>query len=98
MLAHTDPKSLVIVDRADKLLFPQRPVIYPLRSEATYAALPKLSGAAPLYYYGITFPEKDLDFLRSEKLPPLGLTIEKVLELQEESLYYLRPLPAPSHP
>jgi len=98
VLAATEPESLIIVDRADKLLFPDRRVIYPLRSDATYAALPKLRGRAYLYYYGITLPEADLEYLRSDKLPPLGLTIEPVLTTRDESLYRLRPLSAPSRP
>lgn len=98
VLAATEPDALIIVDRADKLLFPERRVMYPLRSETTFAALPKLLGRAPLYYFGITFPEKDLDYLRREKLPPLGLTIEPVSQFREESLYSLRPLPPASAP
>jgi len=94
VLAKTEKNALIVVDRADKLFFPDRSVIYPLRSEQTYAALGDLGRHVPLYYFGIAFPEKDLEYLRQEKLPPLGLTIEPVLSFGEEALYALPRLPA----
>jgi hypothetical protein len=87
---HTPSDALIVVDRADKFLFPQRKVIVTLRSEATYAALDKLKGRVPLYYFGITFPEADLRYLREEKLPPLGLSVEPVVSFGEETLYELK--------
>jgi len=83
----TEKDAIIVADRADKLIFPQRMVITPLRSEATYQALGKLKNHAPLYYYGITLPEKDVSYLRQEKLPPLGLGIKIIRTFQEETLY-----------
>ncbi|HSD12389.1 MAG TPA: hypothetical protein VLC10_02415, partial [Patescibacteria group bacterium] len=85
IVAKTPEPSLVIVDRADKYVWPDRPVITPLRADSTYAALVTLRRFASLYYFGITFPEKDLAWLRTEKLPPLGLTIEPVETFGEET-------------
>lgn len=84
----TSPRALIIVDRADKFLWPDRAVMYPLRDEATYALLPKLSRFADLYYYGITFPEQDLRYLNEEKLPPLGLSVAPVRTFGQETLYH----------
>lgn len=92
IFAATPEQAIIVADRADKYLFPERRVIVPLRSEATYAALGRLKHAAPLYYFGITFPESDLAWLRTVKLPPLGLTIEPVLTIGEESLYRFDPI------
>lgn len=87
IVAATPGHALIVVDRADKYLFPERRVMLRLRSEATYAAIGLLEHAVPIYYFGITFPEADLTWLREDKLPPLGLTIEPVLTLGEETLY-----------
>jgi hypothetical protein len=93
VLELTEGNSLVVVDRADKLLFPDRAVIYPLRSAETYAMLPRLVAAVPVYYYGITLPPEDLEYLRGSKLPPLGLTIDPVISFEQETLYVFRPTP-----
>ncbi len=89
VLAVTEEEAVIIVDRADKFLWPDRHVVYPLRSEETYAAMPKLAAGAPLYYFGITLPEGDLVYLNTEKLPPLGLQIEHVVTVEDESLYHI---------
>jgi len=89
VLVQTPHDAVFIVDRADKLFFPERSVRYPLRSEATYALLPQIVEIAPLYYYGITFPQADLDYLNNVRLPQLGLRIQYLKTYEEESLYRL---------
>lgn len=91
----TPKASVIIVDRADKYVFPDRPVITPLRADSTYAALDVLQRHAAIWYFGITFPERDLAWLREEKLPPLGLGIEPVKTFGEETLYRLAPTGQP---
>lgn len=92
VLQLTEPDAVIIVDRADKLFFPYRQVRYPLRDEETYALMPTLVLHAPLYYYGITFPETDMEYLNGEKLKLLGLQIELVHTFDEESLYRIYPI------
>lgn len=87
VLKQTPSDSVIIVDRADKLFFPDRHIRYPLRLEQTYELMPRLANAIPLYYFGITFPEKDINYLNQTKLPPLGLQIEFVKTYGMESLY-----------
>jgi len=87
LLAATPEDAVIVVDRADKILFPARLVRQPLRSDATYALLPTLAAARPLYYFGITLPPTDLDYLNQVRLPPLGLRLEPVSEHGIESLY-----------
>lgn len=82
----TDENAIVIVDRADKFVFPSRRVVTPLRSEQTYRAMPQLEQTAPLYYFGITLPQKDLDYLNQVKLLG-GLKIEQVETVLDETLY-----------
>lgn len=94
VVAQTPKGSVVIVDRADKYVFPDRAVITPLRAESTYASLDVLKRHAAIWYFGITFPDADLAWLREEKLPPLGLGIEPVKTYGEETLYRLPPLDA----
>ena len=85
----TQSDSIIIVDRADKYLWPERQVIVPLRSEQTYRHLPDLVAATPLYYFGITFPESDLNYFQSTVLEPINLKIINVLTIGEESLYLI---------
>lgn len=87
VLEHTESEAVVIVDRADKYLFPHRRVIVPLRTDSTYAAMPVLASVIPLYYFGITFPESDLTYLNEIKLAELGLMIEPVTTVRDETLY-----------
>lgn len=87
VLALTEPGAVIVVDRADKFLWPERRVVQPLRSETTYQAMPALVSAGPLYYFGITFPLSDLVYLNDLKLKELGLSIEHVETIGEESLY-----------
>jgi hypothetical protein len=82
-----DARPVIIVDRADKFLFPACRVIVPLRSDATYAILSVLRDVVPLYYYGITFPDRDVEYLNTVILPSHHLRIEHVETMEEESLY-----------
>lgn len=87
ILANTETDAVVIVDRADKYVFPYRQVIVPLRSDSTYAILPTLVPVVPVYYFGITLPEKDLSHLNEVILAPMHLKASLIVTEQEESLY-----------
>lgn len=83
----TEPDAVIVVDRGDKLFFPYRRVRYPLRDEETYALMPRIVLRAPLYYYGITLPQIDVDYLNDVKLGALGLKIEPIETFDIETLY-----------
>lgn len=85
-----EPEALIVVDRADKLFFPHR-VTYPLRSDQTYDLMPRAVQMVPVYYYGITLPERDLTYLNERKLKERGLRIEWIQTFDEESLYRIEP-------
>lgn len=87
VLSITPEDSVIVVDRADKLFFPDRHVHYPLRSEVTYNLIPKIASTKPLFYYGITFPQSDIDYLNQTKLKNLELKIEPIKTFNEETLY-----------
>jgi hypothetical protein len=87
ILARTQPESVMIVDRSDKIFFPWRRVRYPLRDEVTYKLMPQILEFVPLYYYGITFPQRDLDYLNEKKLFKQALRIEFLKTYGSESLY-----------
>lgn len=87
ILAMTEEYAIFITDFDDKYLFPERRIVYPLRSELTYAHLDTLANAAPLYFYGITFPESDITFLTETRLQPLGLRIQPVKTFGVQTLY-----------
>lgn len=90
VLRYTEENSVIIVDRGDKLFFPHRHVWYPLRDEATYSAMPSLLESTDLYYYGITFPQTDLDYLNGSRLKKMRLGIELVETYGDESLYRIK--------
>lgn len=77
---------VVIVDHADKFLFPTCRVIVPLRAESTYAIIPTLVDGG-LYYFGLTLPEVDVAHLNDVKLKEMDLHIELVETLQDQTLY-----------
>lgn len=92
IFAHTEQDAVVVVDRADKFVWPYRAVIQPLRSETTYTAMPAVAAAAPLYYFGITLPADDMTYLNTVKLAGLGLRIDLVTTVGDESLYRITPV------
>lgn len=87
VISQTESNAIIITDTADKYLWPQRMVIVPLRNETTYKSIPSLLREAPLYYFGITLPQTDLDYLNSKKLFELGARIEVVITAKDETLY-----------
>lgn len=93
ILASTEDDAIVVVDRADKYVFPDRRVIVPLRSESTYAALPTMLEYAPVYYFGITLPAVDLEYLNTQKLVGAKVQIEYLETIGDESLYKFILLP-----
>jgi hypothetical protein len=93
ILSATEQGAVVVADRADKFLWPDRRVITPLRSETTFSALPDVARTAPLYYFGVTFPVKDLNYLNERRLRELGLRIIAVTAMREETLYRISPVP-----
>jgi len=89
----TERDSVIVVDRADKLFFPYRRVLYPLRDDATYALMPRIALRVPLYYYGITLPQTDVDWLNADRLAKLGLKIDAVHTFRIETLYRVSQTP-----
>ncbi|MBN1585415.1 hypothetical protein JW899_03550 [Candidatus Uhrbacteria bacterium] len=87
-------RKLTVTDRADKYLWPERPVIYPLRSDSTWEALAHLvPRMGQVHYFGVTFPERDMEWLNTVKLPPLKLRIRLVEGMGDESLYVFEAQP-----
>lgn len=91
VIARTEEDAIVIVDRSDKFIFPHRRVVTPLREESTYRAMPELVNSAPLYYFGITLPEEDVEYLNTAKLAGMNLRIEHIATVLDESLYRIIP-------
>lgn len=95
VLELTEEDSVIIVDRADKIFYPERLVRYPLRDDLTYELMPRIVIRAPLYYYGITFPESDIEYLNTKKLAEMDLQIELIQTFDQETLYRIYPQPVP---
>ncbi|KPJ85891.1 hypothetical protein AMJ57_01405 [Parcubacteria bacterium SG8_24] len=92
----TEVGSLIVVDRADKTLFPDRAVLQPLRDERTYRIIGETAHRIPVYYFGITFPERDLSYLHEVKLKPWDLMLEPIEGFGERTLYRIKPSVAAS--
>lgn len=90
VLSLVPEQGIIITDRSDKIFFPKRRVLVPLRSEQTYTAIPLLMEHVPVYYYGITLPEKDLTFLNEQILLPHGVRMQFIQSFGVESLYYFQ--------
>ena len=89
LLSLIEPEAIVITDRGDKLLFPERRVRVPLRDETTMRLLPTYVEHGPVYYYGITLPPQDFEFLDHQVLAPQGLMVHFVKTFDAESLYLI---------
>lgn len=90
VLEKTEADSIIIVDMADKYLWPERSVVEPLRSEVTYQMIPILIESAPLYYFGLTLPLEDLNYLNNEKLAEDRVVITPILQVSNETLYNIK--------
>ncbi|PIX61990.1 hypothetical protein CO057_03295 [Candidatus Uhrbacteria bacterium CG_4_9_14_0_2_um_filter_41_50] len=90
IIEQTSEDSIIIVDMVDKYLWPDRRVVMPLRSELTYSSIPKMLELADVYYFGITFPESDINYLNDVKLKNLGAQIEEIVEIGDETLYRVK--------
>jgi hypothetical protein len=86
VLALTRPDSIIIVEQADKVFFPDRKVVAWLRNPGTYEAIPAMLDQVPVYYFGITFPPADIETLMKEKLPK-GVMMIRIQTFGEETLY-----------
>jgi 4-amino-4-deoxy-L-arabinose transferase-like glycosyltransferase len=82
-----EPEAIIVVDRADKIFFPEHQVIQPLRDDQVYKLSPKFSGEVPLYYYGVTLPDRDIAYLYAKKFNPEKIEIRKIRDFGTESLY-----------
>lgn len=90
----TTERDIIIVDRADKYLFPERSVIVPLRSEQTYASMRLAYDAVHkrggrLLYFGLTLPMEDVEHLNTVRLAPHGLEIQTHASVDRHTLYYI---------
>jgi len=85
----TEPDSIIIVDRADKIFFPERKVVYPLRDENTFRVLPQLESRAPVYYYGLGIHHEETRALNA-RLVGLGLQMERLEIFGKEVLYRIK--------
>ncbi|MFZ5364379.1 MAG: hypothetical protein ACOZAG_02770, partial [Patescibacteria group bacterium] len=82
--------AIIIVDRADKIFFPEHRVITPLREKSTYAAIPELAKTLPLYYYGLPLVEKEMNYLYDGRLNREEIEIIEIKNFGAETLYQLK--------
>lgn len=87
ILEETPENAVIITEHSDKYIFPYRGVIVPLRSNTTYAAIPSLAEKLPLYYFGITLPQADVEHLQDVIFAGYEVRFEDVVELNGQTLY-----------
>jgi hypothetical protein len=83
----TDTEALIIVDSDDKFLFPDRSVMTPFRNDFIINAIPDLLKTVPVYYFGLTLPDKDMEYLNNKKLYDRDLQIKEFYTINEKTLY-----------
>lgn len=89
VLARTEPDSVIVVDSADKILWPSRHVLQPLRNDTTYALIPRIAASNPVYYYGLTLPTEDLNYVNHVKLAGTPFMFYPVQSFGGETLYHV---------
>lgn len=89
VLSRVEPQAVIVVDSADKFLWPYRHVLHPLRSDATYALIPRLAAVVPVYYYGLTLPAEDLVYVNQVKLAGTPFMFYPVEAFGAETLYHI---------
>ncbi|NCD00490.1 hypothetical protein EOL94_00085 [bacterium] len=91
VIDNTEYNSVIITQYHDKLLFPERKVINGLLIDQNMNYYySRVADYLPLYYFNFNFPEKDIKYLNGKKLAEVGLSIEKISEIDNSfSLYKL---------
>ena len=79
--------GVIITDRNDKVFFPERRVVVPLRDAGTFKVLPILARRAPLFYYGITLVDREFQSLNEGAFGESGLKLTRVEVFDSEALY-----------
>ena len=94
VLELTPPEAIILTQYHDKVLFPQRRVIMGLMHEPPYYPyLKKLLNHYPVYYLNFTYPENDLNYLNTSRLPEFGLQLEPLEFIGRDfTLYQLKSL------
>jgi hypothetical protein len=84
-----EPDAVIVVDRADKIFFPEHQVITPLRDDGTYKLIPKLAQIFPLYYYGLPLTEEEINYIYQNKIDQNVVQFKKIGDFGAETLYKL---------
>jgi hypothetical protein len=87
VLEHTPEDSIIVVDMADKYLFPERNVVTPLRDSYIYAYIPEMVDSTEVFYLGITLPKEDIAHLEDVEFEGDDVTVIEVVQLGDETLY-----------
>jgi len=89
VLEQTPDDSIIVVDMADKYLFPGRNVMTPLRDDQVYAYIPEMVDVTDVYYFGITLPEVDIEYLETVVFINSGLVLDEIVTIGDETLYQI---------
>jgi hypothetical protein len=89
VISETENNAIILTKYHDKLLFPQRKVIVATFPDNDLSKqLEKLIEKYPIYYYHFKLPEKDIKYLNERRLPPYGLNINLIRDVDDTfSLY-----------
>jgi len=87
VLKNVPNEAILIVDQTDKIFFPARTVISRLRNPGTYNSIADLLRAhRQVFYFGVTLPETDIDFLLTQALPK-DVDLASLKNFNGETLY-----------
>lgn len=89
----TEPNSLIIVDRADKILFPQRDVVSFMYNYDIFIDMNFIVRNVPVYYYTL-MPDKDVKYINSSKIKKYGIEFVDYQQIDQQfRLYKLQLIP-----
>ncbi len=91
VLANTERDAVVVTQYHDKLLFPERKVVYGLFNDPNMIErYSRIAERLPLYYFNFSFSDEDLEYLNSRRLKEYDLNIKKTKRINSDfSLYRL---------
>lgn len=87
VVRRTSKQAVIVVDRGDKIFFPERRVIREFRDDSTLPVLRSLFLRVPLYYYNLTIKTDDLMHQNNVRLKPYGLRLQLKKTYNDSSLY-----------
>ena len=89
VLDNTRGNGVIVTQYHDKMLFPQRKVVYGLFDDlGMVERYSRIAEHLPVYYFNFSLPKDAVQYLNSSRLPEFGLQIRKKTDITTELTLY----------